>query len=423
MSVDSTFVRHWLSGRRAEAEAFLAALVRTPSDNPPGDCAPHAERAATLLEGMGLAVERHAVPPADVVAHGMVSCTNLVVRARFGADDGPTIALNAHGDVVPPGEHWSVDPYGAEVHDGVMYGRGVAVSKSDFATYTFALRALCAAVEAGAAFHGAIELHFTHDEETGGAIGPAWLLAQRLSRPDFAISAGFSYAITTAHNGCLHLEVDVLGRSGHAAEPEGGVDALEAANGVLTGLYASRGAYAAIRSRMPGITHPTLVVGTIEGGINTNVVPDNVRFRLDRRIIPEEDPFVVEATLREQIASLARAWPGVRVRVERVLLALPLVPVAGQRALVAALARAGRDVFGVDLPTVGVPIYTDARHYAAADVPTVLYGAGPRTLAEANGHRPDERLVLDDLHRATEVVALALADLLTPASQAPHAGA
>ena len=111
-------------------------------------------------------------PPRAVTANGMVSCTNLVVRARFGSGRGPTVALNAHGDVVPPGQGWTADPYGAEVRDGVMYGRGVAVSKSDFATYAFALRALQAAAAAGARLDGAVELHFTYDEEVGGAIGP-----------------------------------------------------------------------------------------------------------------------------------------------------------------------------------------------------------------------------------------------------------
>jgi len=97
-----------------------------------------------------------------------------------------------------------------------------------------------------------------------------------------------------------------------------------------------------------------------------------------------------------------------------VLLATPFVPIAGQQTLVSAIARRGQEVFGFALPSQGVPIYTDARHYTAAGIPTVLYGAGPRTLAEANGHRADERLRLDDLERATEVVALALADLLAP---------
>ena len=416
--MDTPSIRGWLASHRADSEAFLAELVRQPSDNPPGDCTPHAARAAALLEAMGLHVERHPVPPEEVIAHGMVSCTNLIVRAHFGAGSGPTIALNAHGDVVPPGEHWTADPYGAEVRDGVMYGRGVAVSKSDFATYAFALRALLAAAAAGAAFDGTVELHLTYDEEVGGALGPAWLLERALSQPDYAISAGFSYAITTAHNGCLHLEVEVVGRAGHAAEPECGIDALEAANGILSGLYALRKTYTATRSSVPGIAHPTLVIGLIEGGINTNVVPDKVRFRLDRRIIPEEDPAVVESTLREQIDTHARLWPGIEVGIRRVLLAVPFVPIEGQQTLIDAIARCGREVFGFELPLHGVPIYTDARHYTAAGVPTILYGAGPRTLAEANGHRADERLRLEDLHRATEVVALALADLLAPR---PHA--
>ncbi|HKP67557.1 MAG TPA: M20/M25/M40 family metallo-hydrolase [Casimicrobiaceae bacterium] len=417
----SETLRRWLAAHRDDAEAFLAALVRQPSDNPPGDCAPHALLAATLLEAMGLTVERHAVPADEVAAHGMISCTNLIVRSRFGSGRGPVIALNAHGDVVPPGEHWTADPYGAEVRDGIMYGRGVAVSKSDFATYAFALRALLAAATDGAALDGTIELHLTYDEEVGGAIGPHWLLARRLTQPDFAISAGFSYAITTAHNGCLHLEVEVLGRSGHAAEPARGVDALEAANAILTGLYALRQRYSEVKSQVPGITHPTLVVGLIEGGINTNVVPDKVTFRLDRRIIPEEDPVAIEASLRTGIESLASAWPQTSVQVRRILLAMPFVPIAGQQTLIDAIARRGQQVFGEALPCHGVPIYTDARHYTAAGVPTVLYGAGPRTLAEANGHRADERLRLDDLHRATEVVALALADLLAaPADASRH---
>ena len=400
-----------LAARRDEAVRFLAELVKVPSDNPPGDCAPHAARAALLLEHLGFAVERHPVPEELVRANGMASCVNLVVRERFGP--GPIIACNAHGDVVPPGEGWTADPYGAEVRNGTMYGRGAAVSKSDFASYAFALLALKAASAAGARLGGAVELHFTYDEEVGGQIGPAWLLAQGITRPDYAISAGFAYGIIIAHNGCLHLEVEVRGKSGHAAEPAKGVDALEAANAILGDLYALRRGYAAIRSRTPGIKSPTLVVGLIEGGVNTNVVPDRVVFRLDRRIIPEEDPREVESTLTAALSKAAARWPGVTLSARRVLLAAPFVPIPGQEKLVAAIRRSARALLGEDVPTHGVPLYTDARHYSAAGVPTVLYGAGPRTLEEARGHRADENLRLDDLHRATEVLALSLLDLLT----------
>jgi succinyl-diaminopimelate desuccinylase len=95
-----------------------------------------------------------------------------------------------------------------------------------------------------------------------------------------------------------------------------------------------------------------------------------------------------------------------------VLLAEPLVPLAGQERLVGAIARSARTVLGVDVEPHGVPLYTDARHYSAAGIPTVLYGAGPRTLEEAKGHRADENLVLTDLYAATEVVALSVVDLL-----------
>src|SRR5262249_26423564 len=156
----------------ARETEFLAELVKVPSDNPPGDCAAHAKRARQLLERLGLAVEAHDVPRCAVAAGGLESVTKLIVRHRFG--DGPVVALNAHGDVVPPGLGWRLDPYGAVIEDGaggpVMYGRGVAVSKSDFASYTWALLALKAAVAQGGKLGGTLELHFTYDQEAGGKL-------------------------------------------------------------------------------------------------------------------------------------------------------------------------------------------------------------------------------------------------------------
>jgi succinyl-diaminopimelate desuccinylase len=401
-------IAKFLAARREAQVDFLAELVKVPSDNPPGDCAPHAARAVELLEGLGLAVEQHPVPETECWGNGMISATNLIVRRRFGTG-GPTVALNAHGDVVAPGEGWTTDPYGAEVRDGAMYGRGVAVSKSDFATYAFAMLALDAV---NSPLAGAVELHLTYDEEAGGAIGPKWLLDKGLSKPDYALSAGFSYSVVTAHNGCLHLEVEVVGKSAHAARPDTGHDALEAATAILSALYAERATYHNIRSDIEGIGSPSLVVGLISGGINTNVVPDKVTFRLDRRMIPEERSEAVEARLREVITDAAGGFPGISVKLRRVLLARPFRPIEGVDRLIDLLTRHASEIFETSVKTHGIPLYTDARHYAAAGVPTVLYGAGPHSLLEANAHRADERLVLDDLYKATEVVARTLADLL-----------
>ena len=171
--------------RKLQTE-FLSEIVKTPSDNPPGDCRPHALRARRLLEAMDFKVKALPVPADIVHSAGMRSATNLIVRESFGAArEGPTIALNAHGDVVPPGLGWSVDPYGALIRKGHLYGRGAAVSKSDFATYAFALLALKATVNrADDGMRGNVELHLTYDEEAGGEIGPKWILDNGHSRPE-----------------------------------------------------------------------------------------------------------------------------------------------------------------------------------------------------------------------------------------------
>ena len=120
----------WIDQHFDEQVRFLQALVRVPTDTPPGNNAPHAERTAELLAAFGYTAEKHAVPTAEVLAYGMESITNLIVRRPYGTG-GKTIALNAHGDVVPPGEGWTHDPYGADIVDGAMYGRATAVSKSE----------------------------------------------------------------------------------------------------------------------------------------------------------------------------------------------------------------------------------------------------------------------------------------------------
>jgi acetylornithine deacetylase/succinyl-diaminopimelate desuccinylase-like protein len=396
---------------------FLAELVRVSSDNPPGDCAPAAERAHELLEGLlDLEVETDVVPLEVAKANGMISATNLIVRRRFGGG-GMTIALNAHGDVVPPGQGWTRDPYGAEIiddpdHGLTMFGRGVAVSKSDFATYTWALLALIDLERQGVPLDGVVELHFTYDEEVGGNVGPKRLVSQRLSSPTLAICAGFSYAVTSAHNGCLHLEVVVNGKSGHAAMPETGVDALEATSDILNVLYAHREELARRHSKVRGIQTPTLNIGLIQGGINTNVVPDRVTLRIDRRIIPEESVEEAESQLRSLIENAISFRSGITLEIKRIMLAEPLLELPGAARMIIALRTHAEEEFGVAIPVQGVPLYTDARHYASAGIPTVLYGAGPKTLQEANGHGADECLRLDDLRKATAVVALTLADLL-----------
>ena len=397
----------WIDAHFDEEVRFLQELIRVPTPTPPGDNAPHAERTAELLKAFGFEAEKHPVPAAEVQAYGLESLTNLIVRRPYG--QGPTIALNAHGDVVPPGEGWTCDPYGGEIKDGNIYGRASAVSKSDFATFTFAVRAL---ESLGLPLKGSVELHFTYDEEFGGEMGPGWLLRNKLTRPDLLIAAGFSYEVVTAHNGCLQMEVTVHGKMAHAAIPASGVDALQGAVQILNALYAQNALYKKVSSQVPGITHPYLNVGRIEGGTNTNVVPGKVMFKLDRRMIPEESPAEVEASIRQVIADAAAQCPGIHVDIKRLLLANAMKPLPGNQPLVDAIQKHGQAIFGKPIAAMGTPLYTDVRLYAEAGIPGVIYGAGPRTVLESHAKRADERLALEDLRKATKVIARTLRELL-----------
>jgi succinyl-diaminopimelate desuccinylase len=409
-----TDLDQWVDTHFDDEVAFLQQLVRVPTDTPPGNNAPHAERTAELLRAWGWEVEAHPVPAAEVQAAGLQSITNLIVRRRYG-DGGPTIALNAHGDVVPPGEGWTHDPYGAKIVDGKMYGRATAVSKGDFASFTHAVRALEAVAQPK---RGCIELHFTYDEEFGGEVGPGWMLQHGLTKPDLMIAAGFSYQVVTAHNGCLQLEVTVQGDMAHAAIPDSGTDALQGAVHLMNALYRLNADYLQVRSSVEGITHPYLNIGLIQGGTNTNVLPGKVVFKVDRRMIPEEDPAQVEAALRQTLADAAasfnppRGGKHLQVEVRRMLLAHAMKPLPGNRPLVQALQKHGEAVFGEPIPAVGTPLYTDVRLYVERGIPGVIYGAGPRTVRESNAKRADEHLVLSDLKCATQVLARTLHDLL-----------
>ena len=410
LTTDYAQLDSWIDAHFDEETAFLQQLIRVPTDTPPGNNAPHAERTAELIKAFGFDAEKHPVPEADVRGYGMESITNLIVRRHYGnKGEGKTIALNAHGDVVPPGEGWTKDPYGGEIEGGKIYGRASAVSKCDFASFTFAVRAL---ESLGAPLKGSVELHFTYDEEFGGEMGPGWLLKQGLTKPDLLIAAGFSYEVVTAHNGCLQMEVTVHGKMAHAAIPDTGIDALQGAVHILNALYAQNALYQQVTSKVEGIQHPYLNVGRIEGGTNTNVVPGKVMFKLDRRMIPEENPAEVEANIRKVIADAAAGCKGITVDIKRLLLANSMRPLPGNKPLVDAIQKHGQALFGQAIPAMGTPLYTDVRLYAEAGIPGVIYGAGPRTVLESHAKRADERLDLEDLRRATKVIARTLRDLL-----------
>ncbi|MBY0148452.1 ArgE/DapE family deacylase [Neobacillus niacini] len=411
MNEDKVRIVQWIEDQEEDLVEFLKKLVETASDNPAGDCLPIARVLEKQLSELGFEnVFLLEIDEESVKANGMISMANVLAPTVFGK--GTNVVLNAHGDVVPPGLGWSVDPYGGEIIDGKMYGRGVAVSKSDIAAYTYAVLAL---KQVQAQLSGRVDLAFTFDEETGGEIGPKWLIDQGHIKPDQAIVAGFTYSAVNAHNGCLHFEIKTTGKSAHAALPHTGIDAIEATTKILGVLYDYRKTLAEKKSSIPGIEFPTLNVGLISGGINTNVVPDECSIRVDRRLIPEEDFVAAETEFRELVHQAVYDIPGINIEITKILHAKSFGPVPENIPLVQALAENWKSILkeNGELPVHGVPLYTDARHFYAAGIPTIMFGVGPKVLEEANGHRADENIRLSDLQAATKIIACTLYDLLT----------
>ena len=404
-------IRENLVARRESQFQWLADLVKTPLENLAGgwhgDMSAISELTAKALSALEFGVERHTViPETQGTSNGAAEITNLVVRHEFAA--GPVVALVAHGGTKPCGirSNWSVDPFGAEIKIGVFYGLG-ALAKADLIAYAHALAAIR---DAWPDLSGTVELHFTFDGEADGLWKSKWLLDNSIINPDYALGSGYAYAIGTSSTGDLQLQVEIETMPGGAS-----ADPMEAASMVMDALYALRRTYPGIQSEIPGIGSPSLVIGQIKGGERPDAAPERVTFTLDRRLLPDEDPAAVEQQLTDLISIEASRTLGITCRVNRIKLSRPMRPGLGTDNLAGVLGRQSSKIMDVPVSVYGVPYGAPTRHYAAIGIPSVLYDAGPEAGSDGFPGGPDECLVLDDLRKATEVVALTLAEFMTPA--------
>ena len=393
--------------QRAGQFSLLKKLVQIGTETRSDQLTNASEKIAGLLEALAFEVERHAPDAARIEAQGAHPMQNLVARKHFG--DGPVLAFVCHLDTVEAHPSWTFEPLGADIVDGCMYGLGAVSGKGDLAAQVYAILSL---MQVGAPLKGTIEMHISFDGESGGSLGAKWLLADEIVKPDMVIAGGPARAVATHSTGTMILDVDVRGKTAPAHAPETGNDALEAATHALTRLYQFRGGLKGHASETPGLGAPTLVIEHISGGEDTGV-PEYVNFRLDRRILPDEDPMQVEKQLTNLIGSTIAKMPGTRCRIRRAA----LIPAMGNddnaKSLVYTLNKRLEAKLGERPGTRGLGYDHEGRHYAAAGIPTVMYGAAPLDVAAAGLHGPDEHLVLDDLRLATEVLSLAAMDLLS----------
>lgn len=360
--------------------ALLTELVRRPSFEQESAVVEYLE---ARWRGQGFATEVTEVEPGRC---------NITVRS---GDSGPAFLFNSHMDTVPPGqrERWSTDPFGAEIRDGRLYGRGSVDAKGCLAAMIGAFETLAAQ-----GFPGTLLLSAVAIEENGG-YGTRRDVERGMRADAALVGEPTNLQPNLGHRGTSRLEVDCRGRPAHSAQPEEGVNAITAAAEAIQALDALDKRLA---SRLDPVLrqHPHLTVTMIRGGDAGNVVPARCTLLLDRRTLPAERADEVEAEIFEAVRAATSGGEadvtvcGVRHTAGAVI--APTAPIA------TTLGEAIADVTGRVPAPAGFFACCDMTFLAAAGIPTAIFGPGEQRMC----HVFDESLNLADLRLAARIYTL-----------------
>jgi acetylornithine deacetylase/succinyl-diaminopimelate desuccinylase family protein len=309
-------------------------------------------------------------------------------------------------DTVPAGprDEWSVDPFGAELRDGWVYGRGAVDSKGGLCAMVMATEIFLAA---GGPARGELFMTAVCDEEVGSRLGTRHLLKQGMIRGDFGIVCEpTGNRIERAAKGVLHIEITTRGRMAHGGKPWAGINAIAHMSRVIEAL-GGYGTVLAGRSH-PLVGAPSVTIGTIHGGTVPNMVASDCRLVLDRRILPGEDSAHAIAEIEALVAELERADPQFKAAT-RVLLDWPSVEVAADSPVVTALSNAITEVLGARPEIGGKDGGTDAAWiFKATGIPMIHFSPGESRFVLA----ADERLQIDAYIAAIEALVLTFEEML-----------
>jgi succinyl-diaminopimelate desuccinylase len=377
-----------------EVVAFHRGLVRIPSVNPPGDCREAIAYVEKPLKEAGFDTE---------IVHIDETQPNLV--ATYGPAGGKQLLVNAHVDVVPTGqrEAWKHDPFGAEIEDGKIFGRGAG---DDKASVTAQVLAALAVQRSGIPLAGQLVVTEVSDEESGGIFGAA-IVSEKYPKPDWAIVGEQTLnRVCVGEKGSAATEVTVHGKTAHGALPWEGANAIEGIAEIIVALR--RELWPKLGERTHWAFHPSSgSVNLFEGGVKANVVPDRATIYIDRRIVPGEDPEGTRAEIEAIARQAIQNVPGCTVEISAPFPGQPASAAPVDDPLVKAMLGANERLGGNTEPT-GFSMATDGRYWNQLGVPTIIYGPGDPSTA----HQPDEWVGIDEILEATRAYAIAMVRLI-----------
>ncbi len=372
--------------RRASIVGLLATLVRTPSPNPPGDTRQVADLITARLREAAVDFQVLADEPRK---------PNIIARIGQGR---PELLFTSHMDTVPAGDRraWHRDPFAAEIVGARMYGRGAADAKASLVAMLAAVGALVDVLP----LRGTLVFTAVSDEEVGGVNGTEFLVDRGLVNPDHVVVGEITHnRLAVAEKGILWVRITTHGRAAHASTPWEGANAISAMLRVLQAIEDRIGTRLRTLSH-PLVPPPSLSIGTIRGGVATNIVPDWCEATIDRRTLPNENIQAAGAEINRVVADLRAHDPGLQVDVEVIQSGPPIETPPG-----APIVQAAMDVaraLELQPEPVGYQQASDGRFFAQRGVPTILFGPGDPEVA----HTADESVDLDEFMTAAKFYAM-----------------
>lgn len=425
------------AGDRYDAQAVLAAVeecrdeivrllqefIRIPTVNPPGEAYEEfVGYMGGVLEELGYGVEVLRVPEgrlSELAPHAKGLPRPSLVARLDGGGEGPRVHLNGHYDVVPVGNDWTREPFGGELEDGRVYGRGATDMKSGLVAQVFAAEALR---RARIPWRGSITQSAVPDEETVGVTnaGTYYLVEQGVIARDntdaVIITEPFgSEGVGIGHKGAIWGEITIYGQQAHGSSPLLGINAVEMAAEYLAAIDA--GLRPRLRERLseyavtpPESVHSTLSFDTIEGGVATNIVPDRCKLSFNRRLLPGEDLDAAREELLSPLEQVSDGQSRFRYEYNETYATRPTL-VSDEENLVQTARRAVRSL-GLS-PRLLISAGSDDQRFVvhnAGVTNSIIYGPG-RT---GDSHTADESVDVEELITTVKGLALILADTLTP---------
>jgi len=388
-------IREKVLEMREEIIYFEQELVKIPSPNPPGDYQAISKAVADKLKTIGF----------EISVVGRTPEKANVVGKLNGTIGKPVLIHCAHLDTVPPGVGWTVDPYGAAIKMGKIFGRGAYDAKARIVVYIMAAKAI---QETGFHLKGNLIGYYTADEETGGVDGAAYLAQAGHLKGDVAICEGRQDEIWFAESGHVTLRIDVYGEAAHAMYPSLGISAIDKMTDLLAELSKLRRDLKRKKSKIPGLTCSTINVGTIRGGQKANMLADQCSIDVDVRIIPESDVDEIMERIGGILNKLKKGDPQFRADLQVLMRAEPSMS-PRNLPIIKSIQKIGGAIMGAEPQPVGLHADSDGKYFRKAGTEAIHWGVGT---AKNRGHAADEFIEIEDLLNLTSAHALVAMDFL-----------